>query len=74
MMPQLLVVRCVVRGRPVSLKRIDARTIQETDTREGKVTDLAVSKVSADGKTMHVVDDDKLHGTKLTYTADEKAM
>ena len=73
-MPQLLVVRCVVRGRPVSLKRIDARTIQETDTREGKVTDLVVSKVSADGKTMHVVDDDKLHGTKLTYTADEKAM
>jgi hypothetical protein len=58
----------------VSLKRIDARTIQETDTREGKVTDVVVSKVSADGKTMHVVDEDKLHGTKLTYTADKKAM
>jgi hypothetical protein len=58
----------------VSLKRIDARTIQETDTREGKVTDLIVYKVSADGKTMHVVDEDKLHGTKLTYTADKKAM
>ena len=36
----------------VSLKRIDARTIQETDAREGKVTDVIVSKVSADGKTM----------------------
>jgi hypothetical protein len=58
----------------VTLKRIDARTIQETDTRDGKVTDVVVSKVSADGKTMHVVDEDKLHGTKLTYTADKKAM
>ena len=58
----------------VSLKRVDARTIQETDTRDGKVTDVIVYKVSADGKTMHVVDDDKLHGQKLTYTADKKAM
>jgi hypothetical protein len=58
----------------VSLKRIDARTIQETDTRDGKVTDVIVYKVSADGKTMHVVDEDRLHGTKLTYTADKKAM
>jgi hypothetical protein len=58
----------------VSLKRIDARTIQETDTRDGKVTDVSVSKVSNDGKTMHVVDEDKLHATKLTYTADKKPM
>lgn len=58
----------------VSLKRIDVRTIQETDTRDGKVTDVFVYKVSADGKTMHVVDDDKLHGQKLTYTADKKAL
>jgi hypothetical protein len=58
----------------VSLKRLDARTIQETDTRDGKVADVVVWKVSADGKTMHVVDEDKLHGTKLTYTADKKAM
>jgi hypothetical protein len=58
----------------VSLKRLDARTIQETDTRDGKVTDLIVYKVSADGKTMHVVDEDKIHGTKLTYAADKKAM
>ena len=56
------------------MKRIDARTIRETDTRDGKVTDLAVYKASADGRTMHVVDDDILHGTKLTYTADKKAM
>jgi hypothetical protein len=58
----------------VGMKRIDARTIRETDTRDGKVTDLAVYKASADGRTMHVVDDDILHGTKLTYTADKKAM
>jgi hypothetical protein len=57
----------------VSLKRLDARTIRETDTRDGKVTDVSVYKVSADGKTMRVVDEDKQHGTKLTYTADKLA-
>lgn len=56
----------------VSLKRIDERTIQETDRRKGKITDIATYKVSADGKTMQVVDDDKLHGTKMSYKADRK--
>jgi hypothetical protein len=57
----------------VSLKRINSRTIQETDSRDGKVTDVTVSKVSADGKSMTVVDDDKIHGTKSTFTANKKA-
>jgi len=55
-----------------ALKLIDARTIQETDTRKGKVTDVVISKVSADGKTMHVVDHDKLHGSETTFTAEKK--
>jgi hypothetical protein len=55
-----------------ALKLIDAHTIQETDTRQGKVTDVVISKVSADGKTMHIVDHDKLHGTEMTYTAEKK--
>jgi hypothetical protein len=29
---------------------------------------------SDDGTTMHLVDADEPHGTKLTYTADKKAM
>jgi len=58
----------------VSLKRINPRTIQETDSRDGKVTDVAVSKVAADGKSMTVVDEDKIHGTKSTFTANKKVM
>jgi hypothetical protein len=56
----------------VSLKRVDAQTIEETDNRQGKVTDVITSKVSADGKSMHVVDDDKLHGTSMSTTAFKK--
>lgn len=56
----------------VSLKRVNARTIQETDSRDGKVTDIAVCKVSADGKTMTIVDDDKLHGTHSAQTTNRK--
>jgi hypothetical protein len=53
----------------VALKRIDAHTIVETDRRKGKITDILITKVSADGKTMHISDKDPLHGTTTTYTA-----
>lgn len=56
----------------VSLKRVNAKTIQETDTRGGTVTDVIVFKVSGDGKSMSVVDDDKIHGNKVTFTANKK--
>ena len=52
----------------VSLKRIDANTVEETDRRGGKITDVYVDKVSADGKSMSVVDTDPVHKTKTTYT------
>lgn len=57
----------------VSLKRIDDRTIQETDTRGGKVTDIVTYKVTPDGKIMRGVDDDKVHNNKMTYTAEKKS-
>jgi hypothetical protein len=53
----------------VALKRIDSHTIEETDSRVGKVTDIIITKISGDGKTMHVSDKDPLHGTTTTYTA-----
>jgi hypothetical protein len=56
----------------VALKRVDARTIQETDTRQGKITDVYTFKVSNDGKAMHTVDEDMIHGTTMTYTAEKK--
>jgi hypothetical protein len=51
----------------VSLKRISNDTVEETDSRDDKVTDVYRMTVSADGRTMSVVDEDKLHGTTATY-------
>jgi hypothetical protein len=47
----------------VSVKKIGANTIVETDKRNGKVIAIAHMTVSADGKTMTLASDDKLHGT-----------
>jgi hypothetical protein len=52
----------------VSLKHIDGNTIEETDRRGGKVTDIIRTVVSADGKSVSVEDADQVHNTKLTYT------
>jgi hypothetical protein len=57
----------------VSLKRINARTIEETDSRQDKVTDIVRSTVSTDGKSMRCVDTDKAHGTTTKYTMDKKS-
>jgi hypothetical protein len=51
----------------VSLKKISNDTVEETDSHDGKVTDIYRMTVSADGKTMSVVDDDQAHGTTMTY-------
>lgn len=52
----------------VSLKRI-GDSVEETDKRDGKTVSVAKMTVSADGKTMTIEVDDKLHGTKATYIA-----
>lgn len=52
----------------VSLKRIDANTIEETDRRDGKVTDIIRITVSADGRSLSVVDTDPVRNIKMTYT------
>jgi len=52
----------------VSLKRIDANTIEETDRRGGKVTDVIRSTLSPDGKSLSVVDTDPVRGITMTYT------
>ncbi len=51
----------------VSLKKLSDTQIEETDRRRGKVFDVIVYTVAADGKTMHVVDTDPQHGTKTSY-------
>jgi hypothetical protein len=56
----------------VALKRIGSDTIEEIDKRDGKVTDIIRSTVSGDGKSMHVVDTDPVHETRMSYTMDKQ--
>jgi hypothetical protein len=51
----------------VSLKKINANTIEETDKRDGKIVD--VSTMTVNGKMMTVVDNDKVTGRTSTYVA-----
>ena len=51
----------------VSLKKIDANTIEETDKRNGKVISVTKLTVSSDGKSMSVDSMDKLHGTSSKF-------
>jgi hypothetical protein len=56
----------------VMVKRVDKNTIEETDKREGKVITVVRIKVSADGKSMTIAIDDKLHGTTAQFTAQKQ--
>src|SRR6266851_5075827 len=53
----------------VSVKKTGMNTMEETDKRDGKVIAVARMMVSADGKTMSIAVDDKLHGTKSEFAA-----
>jgi hypothetical protein len=55
----------------VSLKRI-GDSIEETDKRDGKVISVSKMTVAANGKTMTILVDDKLHGTTATYIAEKQ--
>jgi hypothetical protein len=56
----------------VSLKRIGEDTIEETDKRGDKITDIVRSTVSGDGKTLHVVDNDVVHEVRTEYILDKQ--
>ena len=53
----------------VSVKKISDNALEETDKRDGKVISVARLTASADGKTMKIAIDDKLHGTQSEFTA-----
>ncbi|MFZ0311525.1 MAG: hypothetical protein WAL85_02340 [Candidatus Korobacteraceae bacterium] len=53
----------------VSVKSMGKNMIEETDKRDGKVIGVAKTTASADGKTLNIVYDDKLHGTTTKYVA-----
>ena len=56
----------------VSLKRIDAHTIEETDKRDGTVVNVAKMTISPNGKTMTVVSTDPRSDRTSTYVATKK--
>jgi hypothetical protein len=53
----------------VSVKMMGKSTLEETDYRDGKAISVAKIVVAPDGKTMKLMVDDKLHGTKSEFTA-----
>src|SRR5712692_2542775 len=53
----------------VSVKKVDTNKMEETDKRDGKVISIARMALSADGKSMTIALDDKLHGTTMQFTA-----
>jgi hypothetical protein len=53
----------------VSLKKINSHSFEETDKRDGTVTDVSTVTVSPNGKTMTVVETSKLTGRVTTYVA-----
>jgi hypothetical protein len=56
----------------VSVKRMGANTMEETDKRDGKVISVSHMTVAPDGKTMTIAVDDKLHGTSLQFMAEKQ--
>jgi hypothetical protein len=56
----------------VSVKQVDKNIMKETDKRDGKVITVTRLTVSADGKSMTIAFDDKLHGTTGKITAQKQ--
>jgi len=56
----------------VSVTRLDDRTIQEIDHRQGKVTDEIRVAAARDGSTLEVTDHDVVHEQITTYTLDKQ--
>lgn len=56
----------------VTLKRLSATTVEETDHRQGKVTDVIHLATAADGKSITVEDKDVAHGQTTTFTLDKQ--
>ena len=57
----------------VSVKRLDERTFEETDKRDGKIESVFRMTVSPDGKTAQYVIEDRRHGTTSRGTLHKKA-
>jgi hypothetical protein len=56
----------------VSLKKIDAATVEETDYRQCEVVDKVRLALAKDGNTIVVIDEDIAHGQTITYTLEKQ--
>jgi hypothetical protein len=56
----------------VTVRKIDANTIEETDKRNGKVISVARMTVDPDGKTMKLAIQDKLRNASYDWIADKQ--
>ena len=56
----------------VSVKKKGPNTLEETDKRNGTVIGVTVMTVSANGKTMKIANEDKLHGTNSEIEASKQ--
>ncbi|HEX4618445.1 MAG TPA: hypothetical protein VH135_01870 [Steroidobacteraceae bacterium] len=56
----------------VTLKRLSANAVEETDRRQGKVRDVIHLATAADGKTLTVEDKDVAHGQTTTFTLEKQ--
>jgi uncharacterized lipoprotein YmbA len=56
----------------VTLRKIDANTVEEIDHRQGKVVDEIQLEAAQDGKTVEVTDRDLAHGQTTTFTLDKQ--
>ena len=59
-------------GTVVSLRKVDANTVIETDKREGKVVDEVRMAAAADGKTIAVSDNAVPYAQVTTYTLEKQ--
>jgi len=56
----------------VTLKKVSDTQLEETDRRQGKVFDIIVWTVAADGKSITYEDTDPVHGTKTTSVLEKQ--
>jgi len=55
----------------VTLKMIDENTVEETDRRNGRITDQIRIAAAKDGKSLQVTDKDPVHDQTTTYTLEK---
>jgi len=56
----------------VKVKKLNDHTVEETDSREGKVTDEIHLAAAGDGKSIAVTDNDVVHHQITTFTLDKQ--